>query len=65
LQEVAPKFLARGWPALWKNACTLDHLDTCYPVYPLYFSTESTQPERPEFNTPEWHRSKPTLSVGF
>ena len=32
LQEAAPKYLARGWPALWKIARPLDHLDTHYPL---------------------------------
>jgi hypothetical protein len=32
LQEAAPKYLARGWPALWKIARPLDHLDTRYPL---------------------------------
>jgi hypothetical protein len=44
LQEVALKYRARGWPALWKIASSLDHLDTRYLFYPLYFSTESGQP---------------------
>jgi len=35
LQGVAPKYLARGWPALWKNMVTLDHLDTRYPACAL------------------------------
>jgi hypothetical protein len=41
LQVVALKYVARGWPALWKNAYTLDHLGTRYPIYPLCFRTES------------------------
>jgi len=50
LQEVALKYRARGWPALWKIASALDHLDTRYLSYPLYFSIESSQPQRSEFN---------------
>src|SRR6266403_1310276 len=50
LQEVALKYRARGWPALWKIASALDHLDTRYLPYPLYFSIESSQPLRSEFN---------------
>jgi len=46
LQEVALKYRARGWPALWKIASALDHLDTRYLSYPLYFSIESSQPLR-------------------
>jgi hypothetical protein len=44
LQEGARKYVARGWPALWKNSFPIDHLDTRYLVYPLYFSTKSPQP---------------------
>src|SRR5712664_321639 len=50
LQEVALKYRARGWPALWKIASALDHLDTRYLPYPLYFSIGSSQPLRSEFN---------------
>jgi hypothetical protein len=51
LQGVAPKYLARGWPALWKIAPPLVHLDTHYPIYYLYFSTKTGQPHRLVFNS--------------
>ncbi len=61
LQVLPTRFLARGWPALWKNACTLDRLDTRYPVCSLQLSTESSQPQRSEFNSRESLFSKRTF----
>jgi len=41
LQGVAPKYRARGWPALWKIASVLDHLA---PVIPLILYTLAQNP---------------------
>jgi hypothetical protein len=42
LQGVAPKNLARGWPALWKFSSTRVQLNNRYPIYFLYFNIESS-----------------------
>jgi len=62
LQGAALKYRARGWPALWKIAFALDHPDTCYLSYPLYFSIESSQPQRSEFNR-RWHDRPKSISL--
>jgi hypothetical protein len=41
LQEGPPQYLARGWPALWKIAAALDHVDNHYPSCFLHISTGS------------------------
>jgi len=65
LQEVALKYRARGWPALWKIASALDHLDTRYLPYPLYFSIESGYLQQSEFNSHRYDRPKSIFLVAF
>ena len=60
LQGAASKNPARGWPALWKNTFPRDQLDTRYPIYLLYFSTNFGLPASPEFNSSD---GSPTKSI--
>jgi len=65
LQEGAPKFLARGWPALWKIASRCDYLNTSYPIYSLYLRIESVWRPRPEFNSPDDLSKKSVFPLEF
>jgi hypothetical protein len=65
LQGCAPKYVARGWPALWKNVSTSDHLSTHYPIYSLYFSTECAQRQGLEFNSHGTSPPKINFILGF